>query len=259
MKRFSKKQSCRKAELAAIMLLDAKAVTRDENTGIYVYLQAPEAARKDFTSPRKTFNINEEIRLSDVASYISGEAEARAFLRGAFLASGTISDPEKGYHFEIICEGPDEAELIKDTLSRFDIRAGITTRRGRSVVYVKEADDISAILNIIEAHVAMMEFENVRIVKEMRGSINRQVNCETANINKSVNASLKQAEDINLLIKNGIYDKLDDNLKAICDLRLANPEAGLAELGEMLNPPLGKSGVNHRMRKISKMADELRQ
>ena len=147
---------------------------------------------------------------------------------------------------------------LQGILSQFDVEAKITQRRGKHVLYVKEAEEVSDILNIMEAHVALMNFENVRIVKEMRGSINRQVNCETANISKSINASMKQVEDINLLIESGVYDKLDDNLKNICDVRLSNPEAGLTELGELLSPPLGKSGVNHRLRKLSDYAEGLR-
>ena len=257
-KRFSKKQSCQKAELAAIMLLCGKAVSKDEDTGVYVYTEPSAENRKDFTSLRKTFNIKGEMDLDDFISLTRTEQEARAFLRGAFIASGTISDPEKGYHFEIVCDDPAVAMHLQGILSQFDVEARITTRRGKHVLYVKEAEEISDILNIMEAHVALMNFENVRIVREMRGSINRQVNCETANISKSINASMKQVEDINLLIESGVYDKLDDNLKNICDVRLSNPEAGLMELGELLSPPLGKSGVNHRLRKISQMARELR-
>ena len=258
-KRFSKKPSCQKAELAALLILNEKAVSRDEETGLYIYTESASDNRKDFTSSRKTFNIKGEISLNDFVNLTKGEQEARAFLRGAFIASGTISDPEKGYHFEIICDEPAVALHLQGILSRFNVAAKITKRRGKNVLYVKEAEEISDILNIMEAHVALMNFENVRILREMRGSINRQVNCETANISKSINAAMRQVDDINLLIECGMYDKLDDNLKAICDIRLANPEAGLTELGEMLNPPLGKSGVNHRFRKISQMAEKLRE
>lgn len=182
----------------------------------------------------------------------------RAFLRGAFLASGSVSDPEKTYHFEITCLSAEKAVQLKRIIVSFGIDAKIVKRKKYDVVYVKEGSQIVDLLNIMEAHTSLMAMENVRIAKEIRNSVNRQVNCETANINKTVSAAVKQVEDITL-IKNTIgFSELSDGLKEIAALRLEYPEATLLELGKMLSTPVGKSGVNHRLRKLSQIASELR-
>ena len=161
----------------------------------------------------------------------------RAFLRGAYQAAGSMSDPKKSYHFEIVC----------------------SLRKNSYVVYLKEGSQIVDILNVMEAHVALMELENVRILKEMRNSVNRKVNCETANINKTVSAAVKQIEDITYLRDTVGFDHLPDNLVEAAVARLENPDATLKELGEALDPPVGKSGINHRLRRLSEMADKARQ
>lgn len=183
----------------------------------------------------------------------------RAFIRGAFLASGSISDPEKTYHFEIVAPSEGKAIQLQNIINSFDMDAKIVQRKKYYVVYIKEGSQIVDLLNIMEAHVSLMNLENVRILKEMRNSINRQVNCEAANINKTVMAATKQIEDI-LFIQDqvGLSD-LADGLEDIAELRVDYPEASLKELGEMLNPPIGKSGVNHRLRKLSNLADNLRE
>ena len=137
--------------------------------------------------------------------------------------------------------------------------AKIVKRKKSYVVYLKEGEQIVDMLNIMEAHVALMDLENVRILKEMRNSVNRQVNCETANINKTVNAAVKQVEDINYIKSVRGLDSLPDNLKEIALLRLKYPQAALKELGTFLDPPVGKSGVNHRLRKICELAEDLKQ
>ena len=183
----------------------------------------------------------------------------RAFIRGAFLASGSISDPEKSYHFEIVCLDQEKAEQMRDIINTFELDAKIVQRKKIFVVYLKEGAQIVDMLNVMEAHVALMNLENVRILKEMRNSVNRQVNCETANINKTVNAAVKQVEDIKYIESTVGLDTLSDSLMEMARLRLQYPEVALKELGTMLNPPVGKSGVNHRLRKISSIADELKQ
>ena len=182
----------------------------------------------------------------------------RAFIRGAFLASGSISDPEKGYHFEIVCQNERKAVHLQGIIRSFEIDAKIVLRKKSHVVYVKEGAQIVDMLAIMEANVALMNLENIRILKEMRNSVNRKVNCETANINKTVNAAVKQIEDIRLIEKKVGFHNLNEGLAEIAELRLQYPEATLKELGMMLNPQVGKSGVNHRLRKLSEMADELR-
>ena len=183
----------------------------------------------------------------------------RAFLRGAFLASGSISDPEKFYHFEITCTVQEKAKQLQSIISTFDIEARIVLRKKYFVVYVKEASQIVNLLNVMEAPVALMELENIRILKEMRGSVNRQVNCETANINKTVSAAIKQIEDIIYIRDTVGLQQLPSGLCEIAGLRLEWPEASLKELGEALDPPVGKSGVNHRLRKLSVLAENLRE
>ena len=182
----------------------------------------------------------------------------RAFIRGAFLAAGSISDPERFYHFEIACTTEGKAVQLQGLIRSFGLDARIIQRKRYYVVYIKEGSQIVDILNVMEATVSLMELENIRILKEMRGSVNRQVNCETANIHKTVSAAVRQAEDIMLIRDRTGFEGLPDNLRQIAQLRLARPEATLKELGEALDPPVGKSGVNHRLRKLSNMAEKLR-
>lgn len=182
----------------------------------------------------------------------------RAFIRGAFLAAGSISDPEKFYHFEVVCNNLEDANQFRDIVNSFQLDAKIVQRKKYFVVYLKEGSQIVDILNIMEAHTALMNLENVRILKGMRNSVNRQVNCETANINKTVNAAVKQIEDIRFIEEHAGFHKIPENLQEVAEIRLQYPDATLKELGEMLSPPVGKSGVNHRLRKISNIADELR-
>ena len=183
----------------------------------------------------------------------------RSFLRGVFLASGSMSDPEKSYHFEIVCNDENQAEHLKEMMNSFGVDAKIVQRKRTYVVYLKEGSQIVDILNVMEAHVALMELENVRIVKEMRNSVNRKVNCETANINKTVSAAVRQMEDITYIRDQIGFDKLPEGLRDVALTRLAYPEAALKELGQLMASPLGKSGVNHRLRKLSEIAQGLRE
>lgn len=183
----------------------------------------------------------------------------RAFLRGAFQVAGSMSDPNKSYHFEIVCGGSEAAEQIRDIIAGFGLDAKIVQRKKSYVVYLKEGSQIVDMLNVMEAHVSLMELENVRILKEMRNSVNRKVNCETANINKTVSAAVKQVEDILFLKETVGFDQLPDLLVEVAYARLEHPDASLKELGQSLTPPVGKSGINHRLRKLGEMADSLRQ
>lgn len=183
----------------------------------------------------------------------------RAFLRGAFLATGSVSNPEKSYHIEIVCATKGKAEQIKGLINSFDLEAKIILRKKSYVVYLKEGSQIVDLLNVMEAPVALMEMENVRILKEMRNTVNRKVNCETANINKTVSAAVKQVEDIHYIQNSIGLSKLPEGLQEMAELRLANPNASLKELGDLLTEPIGKSGVNHRLRKLSEIAETLRE
>lgn len=182
----------------------------------------------------------------------------RAFIRGCFLATGSMSDPHRNYHFEIVCLERQKAEQIAKIMNTFSLDAKIVVRKKYYVVYLKEGALIVDVLNVMEAHISLMEMENVRIEKDMRNTINRQVNCELANIAKTVNAANKQVNDILYIQQTIGFGDLSDGLRDIASLRLQYPEASLKELGAKLDPPVGKSGVNHRLRKLSDMADELR-
>lgn len=182
----------------------------------------------------------------------------RAFIRGAFMAAGSISDPNKSYHFEIKCNSEKKSKQLIELLENYNIDGKMVARKGGYVVYIKEGEGIVDVLNVMEAHVSLMEMENVRILKGMSNYYNRQVNCETANIKKTVATSVRQIDDIDFIIQNKGIDYLPEKLQDIAWVRKENPDASLQELGEMLDPPLGKSGVNHRLRKICQIAQELR-
>lgn len=183
---------------------------------------------------------------------------ARAFLRDAFLKTGSMSNPEKGYHLEFVCEEEAYAAKIIEMLQTFEIAAKTVHRKRYIVVYIKESEDIVRLLNVIGAHKSLMNLENLRILKDMRNSINRRVNCETANISKTVSAANKQIEDIEYIREHYGFDDLSENLREMAQIRLQYPDATLKELGEYLVPPVGKSGVNHRLRKLGELADSIR-
>ena len=272
---------CQLAEIAAILGFCGR-VTEEGDTpfGLRMHTENLAVARKYFTLLKKTFNIRLDVSARhnkslkgghsfEVVSY--GDISAakhvliqnlcckRAYIRGAFLASGSVSDPEKGYHFEIACNSLEKAEQLCNMIGSFDIEAKVTRRKKNQIVYIKEGAQIVDALNVMEAHVALMNFENIRILKDMRNSVNRQVNCETANLNKTVSAAVKQIEDIQYIKATIGFDQLPEGLTEIAVLRLEQPEATLKELGQMLSPSVGKSGVNHRLRKLSLIAEELRE
>jgi len=201
--------------------------------------------------------INENLSVVDNL-VIQNSCCKRAFIRGAFLASGSMSEPKKTYHYEIVAPNEPKARQIQEIINTFDIDAKIVIRKNHFVVYVKEGSQIVDLLNVMEAHVSLMNLENVRILKEMRNSINRQVNCEAANINKTVQAATKQIDDIIYIREQIGFSELSEGLEEIALLRIEYPEASLKELGALLNPPIGKSGVNHRLRKLSILADNVR-
>ena len=182
----------------------------------------------------------------------------RAFLRGAFLSVGSFSNPEKGYHLEFVCSDAAQAEQLVETLLFYEIRAKIVVRKKYHVVYIKESEEIVELLNVIGAHISLMNLENLRILKDMRNAVNRRVNCETANITKTVNAASKQIDDILYIKEHYGFDNLADNLRMMAELRLEYPDASLKELGGYATPAVGKSGVNHRLRKLCELAEKLR-
>lgn len=182
----------------------------------------------------------------------------RAYLRGGFLATGSISDPDKSYHLEVSFDQKAQAEEYMHLLRDFGIESRDILRKGHTLVYLKEGQEIVDFLNVIGAHGALMNLENIRIVKDMRNQVNRIVNCETANLEKTVNASCRQTENIQLIKDRMGLESLPEGLFEIARIRLENPDVSLVELGNMLNPPLSKSGVNHRLRKLDKLAENLK-
>ncbi len=187
------------------------------------------------------------------------EAEYRKeYLMAMFLDSGSVSNPEKFYHLEFVCENRREAEELGSIMESFGISPKITERKHHFIVYLKDSEAISSMLSVLSAHQSMMKFENIRILKEMRENIQRQVNCETANISKTVSASVRQTKDIEYIDSVLGIEKLPENLREIARLRLERPSATLRELSEELSEDIGKSGINHRLRRISDIAEELR-
>lgn len=182
----------------------------------------------------------------------------KAYLRGVFLGGGSISDPEKTYHLELVTNNEGFAEDIKELMNYYELGAKVVMRKGSFVVYIKEGDRIVHFLNIIGAHNALLKLENIRIYKELRNNVNRIVNCETANLDKTLNAALRQIDNIEYIRDTIGLDKLPKGLAEIAGLRLEFRDATLKELGEMMSPPIGKSGVNHRLRKLDQVAENLR-
>lgn len=182
----------------------------------------------------------------------------RSFLKGIFLANGSVNNPEKAYHLEMVFVSQWMAEEVCSILQDMDIEGKLVQRKKYYVVYMKDGSMIVDFLNVIGAPLALMEMENVRIFKDVKNLVNRRVNCETANINKTVSASRKQIEDIRRIETCMGFQKLPEPLRQLAELRLEEPDASLKELGEMLNPPVTKSGVNHRLRKLSQIANDLK-
>ena len=264
---------------------------KDELAGIYPrprHCKIAELAilqRKFFTLLLKAFNIEKGLcptasgsgrrstyrmvlddtkKVQDVKSAIrhpmllSMECCRRSFLRGAFLAGGSISDPEKYYHFEIVCGNAEFAKTVQDVMNSLGFEAKTVKRKNTFVVYLKEGEQIVQILGEMGAGKSLMRLVNVRIVREFRGKINRRVNCETANLNRTAVTAVRQIEDILYIGEHLGFGKLAPPLRQMAEVRLNNMEANLSELGEMLDPPIGKSGVNNRLRRLSALAQRER-
>ncbi|NLG87573.1 MAG: DNA-binding protein WhiA [Firmicutes bacterium] len=183
----------------------------------------------------------------------------RSYLRGFFLGAGSITNPERSYHLELVTGNRRHATHLIRLCRGFDLRARRVERKDRQVVYLKEGDEIATFLTLIGAVTSRLEFENVRVIKGVRNQVNRLVNCETANLNKTVEAACRQLDAIRLLVAKMGLEGLPKPLREVARLRLEQPEATLKELGAQLNPPLGKSGVNHRLRKLEAMAAGLKE
>ena len=288
---ISSPRHCQLAELAALVQFCGHI---EEDGSLLVQSENPLVIRKCFTLLKKTFKIEavaksqmqtqnyrlfvtgedafrvlEALKICDTAGHlmmrhltdpvlIKNSCCKRAYLRGCYMAVGSMSDPYKSYHLELVCGLQAQAEQLLKILHDFSLDAKMIVRKKYHVVYMKEGENIADFLNITEAHKALMEFENTRIYKGMRNMVNRKVNCEAANITKTVNAATRQVEDIRLIREKMGLEGLPEPLRQMAYVRLENPQASLGELGKLLDPPVGKSGVNHRLRKLGELVKELK-
>lgn len=201
-------------------------------------------------SREESKELKDVLKLSDLTS----KEEERAYVRGAFLGAGSINNPKNKYHIEVKLKNLEIADKIMDILNNFNINFKILQIKNKCLIYSKDGEEISKFLAFIEASKSVLEFEEIRVYRDIKNNINRLVNCETANLTKTVDAAVKQIEAINKLKRNGKFNELPENLKEIANLRVENPEATLVELGKMLKEPIGKSGVNYRLNAIIKMS-----
>lgn len=203
----------------------------------------------------ENINIANEI----LSYFLKSEILEKAFVRGTFLGSGTINNPEKKYHLEIFLKNLETAKYIIEILRKYSIDFKILERSKKYAIYTKEGEEISKFLALMGASASVLKFEEIRVYRDIKNNINRKVNCETANLNKIVNSSVKQINDIKYIKEKGKFNELSEQLKEIAIVRIENPDMSLEELGKLLKKPIGKSGVNHRLRKIQKIVEELKE
>lgn len=282
---------CLIVELAVILLYESKIIQNGDGSYEIEIRNESNSIQKYFTLFEKTFNIRakvieceqehilritkqrelEEILNGTKISFeelthhrrciptilLKNSCCKRAFLKMVYLLIGSISDPEKGYHLEFVCTNERQAEQLKEIMAHYEIEAKSVLRKKYWIVYLKEGASIVELLNIMGAHISLMNLENLRIVKEVRNTVNRRVNCETANISKTVVAASKQIADIQKLIDYKELERLPQNLQEMAQVRMEYPDISLQELGKLLEPSVGKSGVNHRLRRLSERAELL--
>lgn len=285
---------CRKAELSAIIKMNGTLHLHRRRFSLDITTENAAIARRIYTHLKEIFGIQAEvivrkkmrlkknntyiIRIDDRAEEVMEELGVideqyqlkdgidpgiirnacckRSYLRGAFLAGGSVNSPESSsYHLEIFTAEKEHGESLLSLADRFNLNARLLERKKGYILYLKEGEKITQFLNVIGAHSALLHFEDVRIMKDMRNSVNRLVNCETANLNKTVSASMKQIEAIKRIEKEMGLDWLPKHLKETAEFRIAHPDMNLAELGQILpGGPVSKSGVNHRLRKLTEIA-----
>lgn len=293
----SKKNCCHIAELASLMRMGGTMlIGGNRSLGITFTTENAAVARKALSLIKRGFNLKTEVvvsrnrRLKKTNSYLikvipspvvtellstlgimnsdginigrdSGILRKsccrRAYLRGAFLGGGSVSRPEGEYHLELVTANTDFAKTLVRLMKYYDLPVGMTGRKKDFIVYLKDGDAITSFLRIIGAYNALMAFENVRVIKDMRNQVNRLVNCETANLQKTVNAAVRQVEAIKLIDRELGLDSLPAKLREAAEIRLTHPEATLQELVDLLGGHVGKSGMNHRLRKLQEIAAEL--
>lgn len=291
-------KGCRLAELSALLLCGNTILCEEEGIKKLIFsTENSLIAKKVFTIIRKSFKMRlgvafqwnslkckelyileiggkenterflSELRLkllSDGSIEYKGKPEKMknccrfSFARGVFLMLGSISDPVKSYHMEFDVSGFADSELLQAML--VDITNGVkaSERKGKKLLYIKDSSVIADVLAALGASIALLNFENIRILNETRGMVNRRVNCEVGNLKKAASAGQKQIKDIEFIAEKMGIESLPENLKQVAVLRINNPGASLQELGEMMTPPLGRSGVNHRLQKLMSIAEGLR-
>ncbi|MCE5168275.1 DNA-binding protein WhiA [Paenibacillus profundus] len=289
---------CEKAELSALMRMNGS-VQLSSNRKIILDISTENAAiaRRIYTLIKKYFQVHTELlvrkkmrlkknnvyivriptRVQEILHelYIVSEGFQftdgiekriiahncckRAYLRGAFMAGGSVNNPEgSSYHLEISSMYEEHCKALVDLANEFHLNARFIERKKGFVLYIKEGEKIIEFLNIIGAHQALFKFEDVRIMRDMRNSVNRIVNCETANLNKTIGAAVRQIDNIRLIEKELGLEQLPEKLREVAEVRLAHPDINLTEVGELLKGKVSKSGVNHRLRKIDELAERIR-
>jgi len=288
---------CEKAELSALIRMNGSVQLGSGRVILDVSTENAAIARRIYTLLKKKFQLHIELmvrkkmrlkknnvyivripsRVEDILSelrivsegfqftpgiekdIIRGNCCRRAYLRGAFMAGGSVNNPEgSSYHLEIASMYEEHCKALVELANRFDLNARCIERKKGFVFYIKEGQKIIEFLSIIGAHQALLRFEDIRIMKDMRNSVNRVVNCETANLNKTIGAAVRQIENIKLLQREMGLENLPDKLREVAEVRLKHPDVNLKEVGDMLKGNVSKSGVNHRLRKIDELADKLR-
>ena len=230
----------------------------DINHNIYELFLPPQPGLNDFLYDLGLLDEERNLIFKIKDEFINNRKCQRAYIRGAFLGGGSVNKPNSEYHLEFRCEHRGFAEDLIKLLTRFDIEGHLTEHNNKHIVYLKNFEDVTTILNIIGAHKALLKMEDKYIMKSLKNNINRKVNFETANLDKTIEAAMLQLEDIELIESKKGLDSLSNGLREIAVLRKGNPYANFKELGELLTPKLSKTGVNHRMRRIKKIADKLR-
>ncbi len=226
---------------------------------IYHVVIGPDSAQKILEATGLMRETEEGLRFSRAVpmSLLRKTCCRHAYLRGAFLATGTLSDPGKAYHLEIISSSEDYAKSLVNFFGRLELPAKMVLRKESHVVYIKESESIVELLGRMGAHKALLAFENVRITKNMRNNVNRQANCDNANVEKTMDAAQRQIDAIRYIEEHGGFSRLTAPLRLMAETRLEHPDTPLKELGEAMTPPLSKSAVNHRLRKLVEIAKQM--
>jgi len=288
---------CEKAELSALIRMNGSVQLSNRKVVLDISTENAAIARRIYSLIKKTYQLHTELlvrkkmrlkknnvyivripnKVEDVLSDLHIVSEGfmfttgidkhiiknncckRAYLRGAFLAGGSVNNPEgSSYHLEIASMYEEHCQALVQLANRFGLNARCIERKKGFIFYIKEGEKIIELLNIIGAHQALFKFEDVRIMRDMRNSVNRIVNCETANLNKTIGASVRQIDNIKLLEKEMGLENLPDKLREVAEIRLKHPDMNLKEVGELLKGKVSKSGVNHRLRKIDELAEKIR-